>query len=337
MLGIQRPVSPPVKATFLVVAQNHERDGILSTILQIEKRFNHQFHYPYVVLSPEPLTDAFRNAMATATKAKVIYGTIDDSLWTYDDAEKANNASTVRQLITRVHRFYTGFMHRHSLLQGFDYYWRVEPNVEYHCDIDYDIFQWMKNQRLQHGWALATMATTEASLHDTWVSYSNHIRSAVLDNEFVTDESTFFIFITDNGAAYNGCQFGSALEIGSMEYMRTEEYDRLFRFLEQSGISYGRETDVALRMFMTTIHLRKNHIHFFNDIGVSKGGLTHCPSEKYLSTKCHCPQPMAANASTCQSRFENLRHGLRWDEETYRRRTQPQRLPIHLDNLKLTS
>lgn len=41
-------------------------------------------------------------------------------------------------------RYFSGFIHRHPLLKEYDYYWRMEPNVHYYCDLDYDPFLYMK-------------------------------------------------------------------------------------------------------------------------------------------------------------------------------------------------
>lgn len=48
-------------------------------------------------------------------------------------------------------RFQSGFFFRHPLLDPYDYYWRVEPNVDFLCDIDYDVFQFMKDNRKLYG------------------------------------------------------------------------------------------------------------------------------------------------------------------------------------------
>jgi hypothetical protein len=41
-------------------------------------------------------------------------------------------------------RFFSGFFFRHPLLDGFDYYWRVEPAVSFTCDLQQDPFQYMQ-------------------------------------------------------------------------------------------------------------------------------------------------------------------------------------------------
>ncbi len=38
----------------------------------------------------------------------------------------------------------SGFFHFHPLLRDFDFYWRMEPDVHYYCDLDYDPFLYMQ-------------------------------------------------------------------------------------------------------------------------------------------------------------------------------------------------
>jgi len=47
--------------------------------------------------------------------------------------------------------FQSGFFFRHPLLDNFEYYWRVEPDVQYFCDVDYDVFQMMKDNKFKYG------------------------------------------------------------------------------------------------------------------------------------------------------------------------------------------
>jgi hypothetical protein len=41
-------------------------------------------------------------------------------------------------------RYFSGFIHKHPLLKEYDYYWRMEPDVHYYCDLDYDPFLYMQ-------------------------------------------------------------------------------------------------------------------------------------------------------------------------------------------------
>lgn len=48
-------------------------------------------------------------------------------------------------------RFQSGYFFRHPLMMDYEYYWRVEPGVSYHCDIDYDVFALMAAKKYKYG------------------------------------------------------------------------------------------------------------------------------------------------------------------------------------------
>ncbi len=43
-------------------------------------------------------------------------------------------------------RYFSGFFYHHPLLADVDYYWRIEPDVHYYCDLDYDPFLFMQQR-----------------------------------------------------------------------------------------------------------------------------------------------------------------------------------------------
>jgi len=62
---------------------------------QIEDRFNHQFHYPWVFLNDEPFTQEFRLLTAGMASGDVEYGLIEKNEWQtpeWIDTEKAQEA-----------------------------------------------------------------------------------------------------------------------------------------------------------------------------------------------------------------------------------------------------
>lgn len=48
---------------------------------------------------------------------------------------------------------HSGFFWRHPLVLSLslEYYWRVEPDVRYFCDLDYDPFLYMKQNKKKYG------------------------------------------------------------------------------------------------------------------------------------------------------------------------------------------
>ncbi|KAJ2931368.1 hypothetical protein H1R20_g5752, partial [Candolleomyces eurysporus] len=47
--------------------------------------------------------------------------------------------------------FNSGFFYRHELLQPYRYYWRIEPNVGYFCNLNYDPFKFMEDNNKVYG------------------------------------------------------------------------------------------------------------------------------------------------------------------------------------------
>lgn len=57
-----RPSTGGVRAnaTLLMLARNSDTDGAIRSVRELEDRFNHQFHYPWVFLNEEPFSDDFK-------------------------------------------------------------------------------------------------------------------------------------------------------------------------------------------------------------------------------------------------------------------------------------
>ena len=47
-------------AVMLMLARNSELEGAVSSVKQLEEKFNQRYHYPWVFLNEEPFTDEFK-------------------------------------------------------------------------------------------------------------------------------------------------------------------------------------------------------------------------------------------------------------------------------------
>lgn len=48
-------------------------------------------------------------------------------------------------------RYQSGFFFQHEVMLQYDYYWRIEPDVKYSCDIDFDPFLYMQDNNKKYG------------------------------------------------------------------------------------------------------------------------------------------------------------------------------------------
>src|SRR5438046_3079252 len=152
---------PRVNGAFVMLARNSELQGVLYSIDSIEKHFNRWFNYPYVFLNDDMFNSTFKAAVINATSSPVQFGKVDKTMFGFPDwvdqswakegiASQGDRAIMYGGMESYHHmcRFYSGyrtktcssliftrFFYKHDLLKPFDWYWRIEPDVTYFCDI----------------------------------------------------------------------------------------------------------------------------------------------------------------------------------------------------------
>jgi alpha 1,2-mannosyltransferase len=95
-------------------------------------------------------------------------------------------------------RFNSGFFFRHPLIEQYDYYWRLEPGVEFMCDIDYDVFKFIKKNNITYGFTIALMELKETipTLWDTVRGFAKEYP------EYINKKNAMKI-ISNTGKNYN--------------------------------------------------------------------------------------------------------------------------------------
>ncbi|KAI9278278.1 glycosyl transferase, partial [Phascolomyces articulosus] len=289
-----------VKAAFVILARNSDLDGVRFAMRQVEDRFNRKFNYPYVFLNEQDFSSEFKTLTATLTKANTFYGKIDPSMWGYPSHINQTHAAYCRKDMSdrniiyggsesyrHMCRYQSGFFFRHPLLDEYEYYWRVEPDVQYFCDIDYDVFQMMKDGGYKYGWTVSLTEYME-TIPTLWKTVQQFIEQH--PDYVVRGDDSLMPWITDdNFISYNGCHFWSNFEIGSLDFFRSKKYSEYFEHLDKAGgFFYERWGDAPVHSLAIAMMLKKSEVHFFNDIGYKHNPLMHCPTEAYLQASCHC-------------------------------------------------
>ncbi|KAI9487022.1 MAG: nucleotide-diphospho-sugar transferase [Benjaminiella poitrasii] len=336
----QAPPSNKVKAAFVILARNSDLQGIRQSIRQLEDRFNRHFNYPYVFLNEENFTNEFKQKTSDLTNAQTLYGKIESDMWGYPPHINQTKAAECRKEMQEKNiiyggsesyrhmcRFQSGFFFRHPLLDDFEYYWRVEPNVQYFCDIDYDVFQMMKDNDFKYGWTLSlteymsTIPTLWSAAQEFMTNFPEYINRG---------EESLLPWLTDNNYAdYNGCHFWSNFEIGSLDFFRSERYLKFFEHLDsKGGFFYERWGDAPVHSLAVAIMLKTSEVHFFNDIGYKHNPLTHCPIEPWAQRKCWCDEKSNFDWTgwSCATRYRKIHEDFAWSESVYRNKTDPYRI-----------
>lgn len=308
---------PRAKAALVILARNTDLSGLQKTIPMLEQRFNRKFNYPYVLLNDVPFSQTFKEEFGKLTKSKVSFGTVPKEHWSYPEwinitkADAAREDMHQRRVIyggslpyRHMCRFNSGFFFRHPLLDEFEYYWRVEPSVEFSCDIDYDPFLFMQQNNKKYGFVIM--------LHEYWETiptlWKTTQRFMEENKGYVTDRNSLDLIRRSDGS-YNGCHFWSNFEIASLEFLRSEKYLKYFEFLDrEGGFFYERWGDAPVHSIAAAMFLPMNEIHYFEDIGYFHAPFYNCPANPALQLNCNCdPSKNINNDHECFRIYKAVR------------------------------
>ena len=305
------------KAAIVVLARHSDLRGVLLSMQRMEERFNGKYQYPYVFLNEEEFGADFKQQTSASTKSHTMYGLIPNEHWSLPswlgqedfDAARARmkKAGVLYADKASYHfmcRFYSGFFHQHPLLQEFDYYWRMEPDVHYYCDLDYDPFVFMEERGIHYGFVI-----TVVELPKTIPSLWNSTRSFMDKYAASLPEQNLMDFVT-SGNDYNLCHFWSNFEIGSFSFLRSKEYQAYFDHLDKAnGFFMERWGDAPVHSLAAAMFLNKSQVHHFQDIGYRHNSFTHCPAR--LRNNCACDAMKSVDFHTpsfgvCHKRWSDV-------------------------------
>lgn len=209
---------PRANAALVVLARNSEVKKVIRSMKSMERHFNQWFNYPWVFLNDEPFTDEFKRTVLKYTSSKVEFGTIPEKEWNFnEDIDKdelhehiANQGD--RRIMYgnsesyhKMCRFFSGYFYKHELVKKRDWYWRVEPDVEFFCDLTYDPFIEMEKRNKKYGFNVLI-----GELYYTIPGLFKETRAFIRKNN-VPLGNAWSLFITDykyavgkNAAMYDG-------------------------------------------------------------------------------------------------------------------------------------
>ncbi|KAJ2157364.1 hypothetical protein GGF46_004562 [Coemansia sp. RSA 552] len=298
--GIVPHYGERARAAFVVLLRNRELPEFLQTMRQLEERFNRNYHYPYVFLNDEPFTQEFMQMVAASTTSNVTFALIPQEHWELPPFINAKEAMDARTEMARAGviyggslsyrhmcRFNSGFFYKHPVLRDVDWYWRVEPGVDFYCDIPYDPFMFMQQNGKLYSFVIA-LKELEATIPSLW----EHTLEYMLRRNITSDWMQYFV---DTAGSYNMCHFWSNFEIASLNWLRSSEYESYFDFLDHAGGFFmERWGDAPVHSIAAGMLLNKSQVHFFDDIGYRHEDFGHCPdtSATAMKLRCRCPQDL---------------------------------------------
>jgi len=289
-------------------------------VREMEDRFNRFYGYPYVLLNEEPFTDEFKQRVSVLTDSLVEFGLIPREHWFQPEWIDEERAKAEREQMAAENviyggsvsyrnmcRFNSGFFFRHELLQKYRYYWRMEPDVHYHCDVSYDPFLYMEETQKVYGFTI-TMYEFERTIKTLWKT----VREFAEKNPQYVSENNALGFMSPNGGeSYNLCHFWSNFEIADMDFWRGPAYTDFFNYLDATGgFYYERWGDAPVHSIAAALFIPRDKIHFFSEMGYEHNPYVHCPksNEAWARGKCTCDQRKSFDYDgySCLSKWEDF-------------------------------
>ncbi|KAF5365138.1 hypothetical protein D9757_012617 [Collybiopsis confluens] len=331
-----------MNATFIMLVRNSDLEGTITSIRAIEDRFNSRFGYPYALLNDEPFTDEFKRRVSVITPSEMKFGVVPKEHWSqpeWIDVEKAEKAMKQMELHGvkyggSMSSWFPETVHSQlnpnapqealaigtcavsTLVQPYKWYWRIEPDVKFYCDIHRDPFRFMEENnkvygkssrvifcgsRLTSAFVTAgfTIAVYEisATIRTLWKAVTDFINT---HPEFIADDNAMGFISDTNGVTYNRCHFWSNFEIANMDFWRGPAYTAFFEYLDSlGGFYYERWGDAPVHSIAASSFLTRDQIHFFEEIGYQHDDWGHCPipDDIWEKGRCSCSQDRSFGSS----------------------------------------
>ncbi|KAG5953239.1 hypothetical protein E4U53_006252 [Claviceps sorghi] len=144
---------------------------------QLEDAFNNKYKYDWVFFGVETLSDRFRQLTSNATAATCIYevarqndvqprrfNNVFHSQVTrtaiQEPSPTRGDLSEPLQGIRQIQKWNNGPFAKEKRLQTYDWFWRIEPGVQFTHDVRFDVFRFMRDHNIAYGSNRASLGPT---------------------------------------------------------------------------------------------------------------------------------------------------------------------------------
>ncbi|KAM9924725.1 hypothetical protein OXX59_004334 [Metschnikowia pulcherrima] len=294
-------------ATLVMLVRNSELAGALQSMRSLEDRFNRHYKYPWVFLNDVPFDDDFIDQTTAMASGKTYYELIPAKDWNppphIDMKRLDDNIASSQHIIYGFSKSYrnmchfnSGHFYRQKRLLQYEWYFRVEPDVEYMCDFMYDPFELLRTTNKTYGFTITipeyedTIPTLWDTVEDFMVKFPQHLHpNNALDFITTNDSEVFYHTYAHSSHRYNMCHFWSNFEIGNLDFFRSAAYGAYFDHLDQAGgFYYERWGDAPVHSIGLALLLDRNAIHHFEDIGYYHAPYMACPQSREVQSVKRC-------------------------------------------------
>lgn len=320
----------PKACIYAFIKSNDQLRRLLRTVESVQKNFNHAYGYPWVFISAEQLSEAFKDTVRgkltefsdqiDGINTEAMFGMVPDEIMEYPEFIDSTVASNARidlfdvphggeQFYRFISRFHAGFVANHTLLKDFDWFMRVDTGLKMTCNTDYDIFRWMQDTDKTFGFGLSIKedARSDTNFHKTFKEFAE--KHSGIYNAFQKQNMEEYINIGVDGATH--CSFSTELQILNLNFLRSPGYQAYFDYIDKAGgIFYERWSDSLIIGSAVATLIPAKMSHHLHHMGFQTKEHIKCPknNDEWMKYNCNCDQgnDITWNRDlTCMYRFAN--------------------------------
>ncbi|KAI0861234.1 glycolipid 2-alpha-mannosyltransferase-domain-containing protein [Xylaria cubensis] len=277
------------KAAFIALVRNSEVEEMVYSMIQLEARFNSRpiHQYDWVFFNDEDFSDEFMLAVKNATNSRCYFEIIPKEHWSIPSWIDTTRFDVGRQFIGSIGvgkawlqsyhhmcRWNAGLFALEKRLAFYEFFWRVEPGVDFSCNINYDVFRFMRDNNMAYGFNMAILDDAR-SFPSLWDRTKTFIKK---NKDMIHQDADYDWLLHDplqgedvlhfDHLEYNNCQFYSNFEVGSLAFFRSKEHTAYFEHIDKTGgFYYERFGDAPIHTLSVSLFLPKSRIWYFRDIG----------------------------------------------------------------------
>lgn len=230
-----------IKACIFILLRNKDLCDLINTMIQFEKNFNKKHRYPYVLVSDQVLSAEFKRTIYKYTDSKIEFGLIPKHEWSVPDwidrtkLKQSINKIGKNEGYRHLCRYYSGFFFKHELTLKYDYYMRLDPHVNFPCQVNEDPFETLIKLNKSYGFVIA-VPEARFTIPTLW----DHIKKWRETNLDTGDDHGLDYISNDNGQTLSdkNCIFYNNFEIGAFSLFRDQKYLDFFNTLDKTGGFY---------------------------------------------------------------------------------------------------
>ncbi|KAF8520399.1 nucleotide-diphospho-sugar transferase [Hysterangium stoloniferum] len=286
----------PNAVIVMLVAPSRMTQAVVS-IRNIEDRFNRRLKYPYVILTEATITDELRDKLNYVTEGRGTFASLPEDMWgppSYLDQAKMDEAQRTLGFTLGYRsmcRFYSGFFWKHPAIAKYDWLWRLDSDIEFHCDVPYDPIAHVRDAGAKYGFV-------QISNDADWVqpSLAGNVSMFMASHEHLIPTNANHRYSwKDVNKAFSGTAgtpdatmlaFYNNWEISHRSLWTSDLYTAFFEYLDRAGgFFYERWGDSLVHAYAVSMSLQTHEVMQFTDMGYEH---QHWPFECPPLNRCTC-------------------------------------------------